>query len=151
MSSNWQTHRGKRHFWEEKRSSSLSSVHACDLAPWDLQGPGFHGPFPLNKPHCLSLYLYSHQAASPGVCFSFFPHGDRLGKPVVFLRGLQCCRGEILCADGQKPWVVWTGEGLLPFSAPELGEQSKITSIFQWLFPLCFVLFAKGDREPHAS
>lgn len=83
--------------------------------------------------------------------FSFFPHGDKREKPVVLLQGLQCCRGEILCADGQKLWVVWAGEGLLPFSAPELSEQYKITTIFQGLFPLCSALFAKGDREPHGS
>lgn len=81
----------------------------------------------------------------------FFPHGDKPDKPVVFLRGLQCLKGEILCADGQKIWVVWAGEGLLPFSAAELGEKYKITGIFQGLFPLRFVLFTKGDREPQGS
>lgn len=51
----------------------------------------------------------------------------------------------------QKTWVVWAGEVLLPFSAPEQGEQYEITGIFQGLFPLCFVLFAKGGREPCGS
>lgn len=43
-----------------------------------------------------------------------------------------------------KPWVVWAGESLLLFSEPEQGEQYKITGILHGLFPLCFVLFAKG-------
>lgn len=56
---------------------------------------GLPWPFPLDKPCCLSLYLY--RAALPGVCFSLCPHGERPEETVVSGRVAVLQRWDPLC------------------------------------------------------